>query len=320
MKHVRELPPPLPPDIPPAVRTIVDRALAKEPAARFPTAAVLGQVARQAAAGLAGGGVGPQIPMQTSPGPVGARPPVPGGTRMLPGGGYPGTATQRPTGYGRAAGAATPPQPPRRGETTYFSPSSGSFPAAAPGGGTKTTGPHRKAVLTGVLVGLVALLLIGAGVTAYVLTSNNTDPGSAAGVATSSAPAPSAAPPTTDGPTAPNGGGDNGDGTATAQTVEVGCGSLEGASYSQVKAVLKEKGLRATENEVSGGEKNKVKSLSPCQAHQGDVITVTVYTGPRHDDQPTPTPRTPTPTPTCTMGGLLNDCGSTPIPSQTTKP
>src|SRR5512138_453081 len=76
MRHVREQPPPLPPDTPPAVRRIVDRSMAKDPAARFPTAAALGQVARQVAAGLAGGGPagspvsGPPVTSQTSPGPL----------------------------------------------------------------------------------------------------------------------------------------------------------------------------------------------------------------------------------------------------------
>src|SRR3954466_15948408 len=53
MQHVRETPPPLPADIPPNVRAIVDRALAKDPAARWPTAAAMANVARQAAAALA---------------------------------------------------------------------------------------------------------------------------------------------------------------------------------------------------------------------------------------------------------------------------
>jgi eukaryotic-like serine/threonine-protein kinase len=52
MKHVRESPRPLPADIPPAVRAIVERAMAKEPGARWPSAATLAAVARQAAATL----------------------------------------------------------------------------------------------------------------------------------------------------------------------------------------------------------------------------------------------------------------------------
>jgi eukaryotic-like serine/threonine-protein kinase len=53
MKHVRETPRPLPPDIPPAVRAIVERAMAKNPTERWPTAAALAAVARQAATMLA---------------------------------------------------------------------------------------------------------------------------------------------------------------------------------------------------------------------------------------------------------------------------
>ena len=53
MRHVREVPPPLPPDIPPNVCAIVERAMAKDPAARWPTAAAFAAVARRAAAELA---------------------------------------------------------------------------------------------------------------------------------------------------------------------------------------------------------------------------------------------------------------------------
>ncbi|MEV0154118.1 protein kinase [Micromonospora sp. NPDC050686] len=52
MKHVREAPRPLPGDIPPQVRSIVERALAKDPTGRWPSAAALGGVARQAKAAL----------------------------------------------------------------------------------------------------------------------------------------------------------------------------------------------------------------------------------------------------------------------------
>src|SRR6186713_1811374 len=52
MKHVRDTARPLPADIPPAVRSIVDRAMAKDPGARWPTAAAMAGVARQAASSL----------------------------------------------------------------------------------------------------------------------------------------------------------------------------------------------------------------------------------------------------------------------------
>ncbi len=50
MKHVREMPPSLPADTPPVIRSIVERAMAKEPSARWASAAQLAAVARQAAA------------------------------------------------------------------------------------------------------------------------------------------------------------------------------------------------------------------------------------------------------------------------------
>ncbi|MEH0952169.1 serine/threonine-protein kinase, partial [Micromonospora sp. CPCC 205554] len=48
MKHVRDAPRALPADIPPQVRAIVERAMAKDPAARWPSAAALASIARQA--------------------------------------------------------------------------------------------------------------------------------------------------------------------------------------------------------------------------------------------------------------------------------
>jgi serine/threonine-protein kinase len=106
MRHVREAAPPLPPDIPPNVRAIVERAMAKDPKARWPTAAAFAAVARRAAGELAAagprpGGVpathlapgqartgasGPVTP--TSPGVV-PGPQGPVGTRTVTNPGYP---------------------------------------------------------------------------------------------------------------------------------------------------------------------------------------------------------------------------------------
>ncbi|MBB2915540.1 serine/threonine-protein kinase [Streptosporangium becharense] len=58
LKHIREAPPPLPPDIPPAVRALVERALSKDPARRFPSAAAMSTAAQQA---VLGGGTGPAV-------------------------------------------------------------------------------------------------------------------------------------------------------------------------------------------------------------------------------------------------------------------
>jgi eukaryotic-like serine/threonine-protein kinase len=48
MQHVKTEPPPLPPDVPPAVRAVVTTALAKDPAARFRSAAAMAAAAEQA--------------------------------------------------------------------------------------------------------------------------------------------------------------------------------------------------------------------------------------------------------------------------------
>jgi serine/threonine-protein kinase len=98
MRHVREAPPPLPGDIPPSVRVIVERAMAKQPAARWPNASAFAQVARRAAAEL--GATSPPIaarPNAQTPVHAGAMAP---GTRVLPppsnrGGG----PTSAPAGY-----------------------------------------------------------------------------------------------------------------------------------------------------------------------------------------------------------------------------
>ena len=61
MRHVRDMPPPLPADIPPLVAQLVERAMAKDPAARWPSAAALAQAARRAVQGGATG-TGPAVP------------------------------------------------------------------------------------------------------------------------------------------------------------------------------------------------------------------------------------------------------------------
>ncbi|TDC40796.1 serine/threonine-protein kinase [Micromonospora sp. KC213] len=72
MQHVRDAPRPLPGDIPPQVKAIVERAMAKDPAHRWPSAAALASVARQAKAALSqqarnGGAVRPISAAPSSP-------------------------------------------------------------------------------------------------------------------------------------------------------------------------------------------------------------------------------------------------------------
>jgi eukaryotic-like serine/threonine-protein kinase len=122
MRHVREVPPPLPADIPPTVRGIVERAMAKAPTARWPTAAAFAAVARRAAAELGGtagrlqAGAGAATPAATpgQPARAGGHGPVtPTPTPTSPGvpAGVPGHGSTRAMGAA-AAGQAPRPVPP----------------------------------------------------------------------------------------------------------------------------------------------------------------------------------------------------------------
>jgi serine/threonine-protein kinase len=96
MKHVRDTPRPLPGDIPPPVRAIVERALAKDPSARWPSASAMAAVARQAAASLTAAAHQQQVrtPPAVSSAPVGRPKPAP------------------PVSGAPVSGSARPPYPP----------------------------------------------------------------------------------------------------------------------------------------------------------------------------------------------------------------
>jgi serine/threonine-protein kinase len=110
MRHVREAAPPLPPDIPPNVRAIVERAMAKDPKARWPTAAAFAAVARRAAGELAAAGARPGgvpathlAPGQARTGPSGPVTPVPTSPGVVPGAPVPvGARTATNPGYPRS--------------------------------------------------------------------------------------------------------------------------------------------------------------------------------------------------------------------------
>jgi eukaryotic-like serine/threonine-protein kinase len=261
MRHVRDNPPPLPPDIPPAVRAVVERAMAKDPAARFPTAAALGQVARRTAASLATGNIAagagglpvsvPPVPAQTSPGPqgtavaagqrpsVGSAPVAPGGTRVLG-----GNSSAPPPGVSRGT-AAAPPPPVRRADTAYYS----SGPAYAPGGDAPPGRGRAGAVVIGIIIGLLVLLLIAGAAWLATQHSNN------------------------------NGGSSPNTSPTAAQLVDVQCDKLKRLSYNSVQAELTKQGFKVARADAPGGKKDSVADIAPCEAHPNDVITVTVYTG-----------------------------------------
>jgi len=200
MKHVRETARPLPGDIPPAVKAIVDRAMAKDPAIRWPTAAALAAVARQAAATMA-------TPGQPAPGaaqPQPARPvsAAPASPAMAPGspivplaatnrmphpavspgpGPAPGSPvlpiSGQPQAYPRGGAAVPPAQPMAAPGYRYpVAPA----PVARPAEGS---GNRQLLIMLAVVLGVLVLLC--AGVISYLYSRGaNANSASAAGMVT----------------------------------------------------------------------------------------------------------------------------------------
>jgi eukaryotic-like serine/threonine-protein kinase len=271
MKHVREQPAPLPGDIPPAVRQIVEKAMAKDPSARFPTAAAFGQTARRAAAGLAGtstsiGPAGspvsvPPLPHQTSPGPVGTpRPPASGGTKVMPAAGYPTSAAGRggaPVPPGGAAGgyrgAAVVPPPPPRPETGYL---------ASPPPPPRSTGRSTMVIL-GILIGVLVLIGLGCvGLQVYRNVSNSTGTGHPTATGGTGTTQP------TSRPSASQGGA----------LVSTYCDDAKGRPWVAVRDGLKRDGFQPKRVDVPG-RRDVVTDITPCEAVRGSVITVHVGNG-----------------------------------------
>jgi serine/threonine-protein kinase len=191
MRHVRDIPPPLPADIPPAARAVVERAMAKDPAARWPSAAALADVARRAAAALAAGTApvsgAPASPAPTGPPagrPISGPPTAPGSTQRLPGmvATAPNPVAGRPT-----SGAPVVSGPPVTARPVSGQPVSGGVrPGGHPAGHPVTPYPYPGGQRKPMSGGLVALLVIGViililcvGYLSYLLARKVNDPNSA---------------------------------------------------------------------------------------------------------------------------------------------
>ncbi|MFI6265773.1 protein kinase [Micromonospora sp. NPDC051006] len=208
MRHVQETPRPLPADIPPQVRAVVERALAKDPAARWPSAAALAGVARQLKAVLsqqarAGGQARPvsgapsspaapgraQVPQQPRPPATAQRPQAAGSAPRPAGTARPTTVApaQQPPRPTVVAPAATQSRPPAaqagypRGAAavpsapTRHEPSPAYAPQASPG--MPAPGRSRPGMVL-VAILLAVLVLLCSGVISYKLRKAQTgEPG-----------------------------------------------------------------------------------------------------------------------------------------------
>jgi len=192
MKHVRDTPRPLPSDIPPPVRAIVDRALAKDPGARWPTAAAMAAVARQAASSLttavhqpAVNGASASHPQSGSPvlnrpqsggsisgGSVSGRP-----YSSAPSSGPPGPASgqarapyppvPRPVSGGQARGAASVPP----AQQQYRNPSAPPAQQSPSAGKPDNSGSRQVLIVLAVVLALLVLLC--AGVISFLVRQGN---------------------------------------------------------------------------------------------------------------------------------------------------
>ena len=178
MKHVRDTPRPLPADIPPSVRGIVDRALAKDPGARWPTAAAMATVARHAAAALSTSAPQPSAPqpVRAPVSPANGQPPFGPSVPASPGAGngrapYPPQMARPVSG---ARGAASVPSGPPVQPQAYRQPSAPPFgqyqqptPTAPP------EGSGGRQVLIVLAVVLALLVLLCAGVISFLVKQEN---------------------------------------------------------------------------------------------------------------------------------------------------
>ncbi len=146
LKHIREAPPPLPQDIPPQVRNLVEIALSKDPTRRYPSARAMSEAARAIANG--------QMPAVPD---LPAAPPATGATMAQPRDGYQQQQHHQQQQQGDPAyqtGVRMAHE-----DTTLSQRRGGSRRAAVKG--------SRR---TGLIAGITAAVVLGAGATAVALT------------------------------------------------------------------------------------------------------------------------------------------------------
>jgi eukaryotic-like serine/threonine-protein kinase len=308
MRHVRDAPPPLPGDTPPVVRQFVERAMAKDPAARYPSAAAMAQVARRAAQAVSTGtaaaplGAAPTSPISGGPpGPVSGSPvsgsPVspgvsgplpPGGTRIMPGGAFPATApvspAQRPGPGQYARGAAAVPVGAPPEDYTFAEPTGPGGGGGA--GGRRTTGGGggqggkggrggNNVALWAALAVLIVLVFCGGG--AWLLLRNNDSNPQVTAPATSAPP--TRQPTATAKPTRPKPSPTTAGPTVKSHVLV--CEEAQNQDVNDVRKKLEDNNYNVKViTDQPGGKKGRVAAMSPCgRQPEGTEVTLRVFTG-----------------------------------------
>ncbi|BCJ38802.1 hypothetical protein Athai_63050 [Actinocatenispora thailandica] len=249
MKHIRDVPPPLPADVPQGAREVVDRAMAKDVAARWPSASAMADAARRVASGaptasFGAGAAAAGGPQHTSVMPAGAPTSGPGGYAPTSGAG----------GYSRGA-AMVPSGPPAN--TGYER--SDEYTGAAPRRGGNGRGLRIAAIVLAVVV-----VLGGIGAIAYALTSGNGDNNRADG----------------NPPTSPSAQ------ASKSSTVDFDMNTCPGRSWDEVQQQLTKKGLNPIRKDKANFKvpAGTVISCVPARndgqsLRAGDNVLVNVSTG-----------------------------------------
>ena len=268
LAHINRPPPPLPRDIPPGVRALVERALAKDPAQRFPDGGAFAEAIRDVASGGSPAAAGPVTGAVTE---VIAAPE--GTTQVFSG---PGTGATT-TAQGRPA-----PQPGPRTLPQLQGPPVDGDPA---GGEPREDEPARRSRRWLWVAAIVLVVLLVGGGTYFLLSGNRSAGNSAArGSATTSA---------------------SGTSAGAVATVPVDTSSFIGQPYDDVRATLTRQGLTVVRREASAqllaglGRKlapNAVAGSDPADRSvpAGSTVTLVVASNGYTPDAGTSTSRAPT--------------------------
>jgi serine/threonine-protein kinase len=276
LAHINRPPPPLPAHVPPAVRLLVERALAKDPADRFPDGGAFGEAVRRVATG---GALAPVAPVGALP-PTGGGAAVDGRTQVF------GAVTSA-----AVAAAARPAPPPPTGPVRPMPPlharddddrePPGAIGAGGGGGGRR-----------GVWLAAAAVLLLLVAVGAWFLLDPLGGDGTEAGGTTAATTA-----------------------SSTAGTRTIDLQTYLGGPAGTVRAELEQQGFRVREETASAATvaeaavavgrelvAGEVADIDPVEGVPVNAV-VTIYVVPEatpDDDAEQPAPTTTSSAPTTT--------------------